>query len=82
MERLLLHNVFLKLILESYTLKYMVSFGPCCLHPVVPAIFLRGFLCKPEKETNYGVFWERPGPINEWEEILLVERGTHYVLQQ
>lgn len=57
--------MFLRLILESYNLKCMVSFEPCYMHLLLPEIFLRDFLWKPEEETNYNVFRERPGPISE-----------------
>lgn len=81
-EKLLFNNAFLRLILESYYLKYTVSLRPCCIHFMLPEIFLGDFLWKPEKETNYSAFSEKQGSTNDWEENLLVERGIQYVLQQ
>lgn len=40
-DRLLLNNMFLRLILESYNLNFMISFGPCFMHLVLPEIFSR-----------------------------------------
>lgn len=44
----------------------MISFGLCCMHLMLPKIFLRDLLWKPEKETNHSVLWERPGLLKEW----------------
>lgn len=35
------NNVFLSFILESYNLKYLISFEPWCMHLVLPEIFER-----------------------------------------